>query len=342
MAAVAAVIAAIARSSWRDLRSLSSLTGNNILAVIVLLMAEEPVDRPSSTAIFYLLMGLLYLFPLSSDLLGRVPRERMRLWPLGPGQRTLVYAALFAMNPLLLIAVLFASLSRELLVGRVLFVAGAGAPLVTVAARYALNRIPHVNAGRLIPRLPGRLGGLIQNHLRDFIGMLDLYFAAALAVGGVAYRMLAAHPDPALPLALSILTVIFLSTMAQTQFGSDAESQRVRLRLMPLSGVEILLAKDLAWFCLALLLVLPFHVVAAASAALAALAVAHHTAVRRPIAQQRWRFACGHLAPTGLIQLACLVSAGVAAHQYGWPALLIAFAVYAGSLWWFGREWDAL
>ena len=117
MAAIAAILAAIVRSSWRDLRSVRSFAGNNLLPVIALLMANEPTDRPSSTTVLYLLMGLLYLFPLARDLSQRIPPARSRLWPLTRAQRAAVYAVNLALNPLLLIAILFAALSRDRLVG---------------------------------------------------------------------------------------------------------------------------------------------------------------------------------------------------------------------------------
>ena len=66
MAGFGELIAAQGCSAWRNLVRFGALTHNNLFAVIVLLMAEEPVDRPSSTAVFYLVIGILSALPSAS------------------------------------------------------------------------------------------------------------------------------------------------------------------------------------------------------------------------------------------------------------------------------------
>ncbi len=342
MAPVASIVAAIIRSTWRDLRGLGSFTGNNLLGVIVLLMAEEPLDRPSSTAFFFFLMGLLYLFPLARDLSERIPSDRFRLWPLTRAQLGIVYAVNLALNPLLAMAMLFAALSRDRIVGVGLFAAGAIAPLAVLAGHTIFRRGPAWGGGmlRLVPRLPGRLGGLILNHLREFLCLLDVYFAATLSFGGLLYSWLAAHPDPSARLVLGQLTVILLSTLAQTWFTFEVDAGRMRTRLLPLSGAGVLFAKDIAWGGLLLVIAWPYPILPTVAAAGIALAVGHYASIHDRFAQRRWRFAQGRLAPTGIIQMVGLVSAGAAAGQFGWRVAPVCLAIYFASLWWFGREWD--
>lgn len=338
MVAVAAIVAGIARSSWRDLRSLGSFTGNNLFAVIALMMAEEPVDRPSSTAFFYFLIGLLYLFPLAIDVVRQVPPVRFALWPLNFKQRAAIYAATLICNPMLIIALLFASLSREPSVGRMLFAAGVTAPILASIASVIFKRAPAINLFTFIPRFPGLLGGLIQAHVRESLGMLDFYFAAVLSLGGLLYRIYSPHPDPMAPLVIGHLVVILLSTMAQTLYGTDAAAMHTRLQILPLSGVQILLAKDASWLLLVLVLAWPSPILPILAASAAALAVGHSVQVKQVIPQRRWRFAQGSLAPTGIVQMVALVAAGASVNQLGARMLPVVAAAYLVSLFWYGRS----
>lgn len=339
-APVTAILTGIVRSSWRDLRSLGSIAGNNILVLIVLMMANEPPNRPSSATFYLFIIGLLFLFPLSADVLRQIPAERFQLWPLSPFERVAVRVAALALNPMLAIAVVFTLATRHLVVGIALILLAVLVETFAVLTAAIRSRAPHLGAFRLIPPIPGRLGGVIQNHLRVLLGALDVYFAALLAFGGAIYAHFDPDADPASRWVIGLLVVLFLSTLAQCQFGFETSAEQMRYRLLPISGIEVLFAKDLAWLAVAAVLVWPFRLLPCAAAACAALAVGHDTAVRRPIAQRRWRFAEGRLAPTGFIQIVALVSGGVAVDRYGWPLFLAFAAAYAGSLWWYGRLWD--
>ena len=113
--------------------------------------------------------------------------------------------------------------------------------------------------------------------------------------------------------------------------GSASRSQRdgtYAARLLPLSGIAILLAHDIAWFILVLALTWPYPILPSIAACGMALAVGHHAAVNPPLEQRRWRFAQGRVAPTGVLQILALVSAGVAVHQFGWPILPLFIAIY--------------
>ena len=121
------------------------------------MMAEEPVDRPSSTTVFYLLIGLLYLFPLAQDLAVRIPSERFRLWPLTLPQRAAIQTINLAVNPLLLIAIFFAALTRDRALGRALFAAGAIAPFLWIGGSFLLRRtkvFTNFRPLQSVPRFP--------------------------------------------------------------------------------------------------------------------------------------------------------------------------------------------
>ena len=336
MAQVVAVVGAIARSSWRELRSLGSFQGNNLLALIALMMAEEPRSLQSSASFYWLIIAVLFLFPLSADLLRQVPKDRLDLWPLTGAQMAAIRAATLLLNPVLWIAVALSIFVHSAVLGLALAVASFAVQLL-VQIRLPRRASPF----RMIGMFPGRLGGLVQNHLRILLSALDFYFAALFAICGAVYCFATAHPDPMATVVIGQLVVIFLSTLAQCQFGFDDAAERVRYRLFPLSGAQILLAKDAAWFLLAVLLTWPFHVLACLSSAATVLAIGHHTAVTQPVHQHRWRFAEGRLGTVGLLQMFAAMSSGVAVSQAGPIAALPFLGAYFASLWWYGKKWES-
>jgi hypothetical protein len=316
------VLLAVLRSSLRNLRTARGILGNNLTAVIVLLMMEEPRDRPSSTAVWYLLIGLLYALPMSQRLHEQIPAARLALWPLPRWQKALVHAASYALNPTFVLAVLFAALSRHRAVGIGVFVAGAIAPVLA-----PLRPRSHGLLDR-IPLFPGRLGDLIVSDIREMLQTLDVVFAVVVAVGGAAYRLLAHDADPLLPVVCAGLLVIVMSTLAQ------ANTAKTRLLLLPLSGTDILLSRDVAWLAVVLALGCMYELKVVIACALAALTIGH----RGHVLQGRWQFSSGELAPTGLLQIVAIMIAGAAARAYGWLVVPAAAALYAVSLRWFATR----
>jgi len=102
----------------------------------------------------------------------------------------------------------------------------------------------------------------------------------------------------------------------------------------------LLLAKDAAFLLLTLVLAGGLDPAAGLAAALAALAIGHHASVYTPVPQKRWRFTGGTLFPTGLLQAMAMFGAGVGVHRE--PAMVLGgiLAVYAASVWFYGRAWD--
>lgn len=335
MAGLVALVAALGRSAQRAFGRFGSVIHNNLFLVILLLMAEEPLDRPSSTAIFYLLIGVLAALPLAGDMARRIPEARMALWPLTAAQRAAVFAVNLLLNPMLPLALIFAMLSRHRTVGAGLFIVGICAPIVLGAFR--LWKSPP-RLMRLVPACPGRLGGLVQNRLRELLQTLDLWFAALLSFGGCLYRILTPRPDPMATVVIGGLIVVLLSTAAQAASAFDAEAAIARRLLLPLTGRDVLLARDLAWLVPLFLLTAPYGLHRTLAAAFLVLAAGHRTVLTPPAAQTRWQFAAGQLFPTGAIQIVGVMAATGTVQQYGPLVTLACAAIWWGSLEWFGRR----
>ena len=336
MAGPFAILSALARSVWRDLRTFSSISGNNIALFVVIVMYQQP----QSVAFFLMILGVLLLGPLSGDPLRKVPPDRLALWPLSMRQRVGLRLGSLALSPVVWFAVPFFVWTGGVSFGLLLI---GAAMLIQVAVGIWSQR----RAGRpgsplavRLPEFPGRWGGLIQKNLRQMLTALDFYAALALALGGTLYRLLGARPDPDAFLILALVVVIAVSTYGQCLFGLDLPWGIARYRVLPLRGFEILLAKDIAFLCVAIVLVAPLALLPGLAGALVALAVGHHASVLQPQRQTRWRFAGGTLWPSGFFQVFPLVAVGVATGRASVWYLGLALAAYLASLWYYGRQWD--
>ena len=138
-------------------------------------------------------------------------------------------------------------------------------------------------------------------------------------------------------LALTVLVEVALSSYAQSLFGLDGRGGLNRYRLLPLRGWQVLFAKDAAFLVPAILLALPLAPLAGAGAALVALALGHQPSINRPRAQVRWRFSSGGSIVFGLLQAALMAMAASAIFFNSPLFLVVCVAVWAGSLWYFGR-----
>ncbi len=87
-----------------------------------------------------------------------------------------------------------------------------------------------------------------------------------------------------------MVAMLALSTWARTIFGLDGSAGLTRYRLMPIRGWQLLVAKDVAYLVIALVVAAPLSIPGAMGTALIALAVGHKTTVRTPRPQLRWRF----------------------------------------------------
>ena len=140
----------------------------------------------------------------------------------------------------------------------------------------------------------------------------------------------------ALPI-LSMMIVVTVSTSAQVLIGLDGAGAQ-RYRLMPVAGWKILLAKDLAFLSLLLVLIAPLEIPASLTAGLAALAIGHSRTNQQAVAQQRWRFTSGVMWPTGAFQMFAIFAIGNGVLKYGPLFVALTVAAWLLSVWWYGRK----
>jgi len=328
LAALVAILKALWRAVARDLAS--SFKANNLLFLALLGQSAEAL---------FVVLGLLLLFPLSADPLSKIPADRRALWPLERWQRWALRLASLAFSPVTWIGILILLKTRR--PGLALAFGGLAVAMQGALAlrRRMVKRDPHWDLLLDIPQLPGRLGGLIRKNTREMLSLLDPYAAALLSLGGGAYRIFAAHPDPAANTIMSLLVALALSTCAQSLFGLDGDSGVTRYHLMPLSGWQILAAKDAAFLAILFAVLLPLELLPGMTFGLVALGFGHYSSMRLDLPQQRWRFASGGL-QFGAVQIAMGMGAGFLEHQQGLLVLLAAAIGYAASVWYYGRRWD--
>jgi hypothetical protein len=337
---VLAIWRAVRRAVRRDLGTFQSIRLNHFFLFVALIIAGnlEAGQPPRSAYPFLLLLGLLMLFPISSDPLAKVPAVRLDIWPLGARDRFRLRLASLALSPVLWFAAVLALFGRLTLAAAFLAAAVCAQGLIVCGERLVRRR-PWWNPFGFVPQIPGRLGGLVRNHVRQMLSVLDTYVALLLSAGGAAYRVLAAHPDPAAFPILALLVALALSTGAQCLFGLDSAAAMTRYRLLPLRGWQVLLAKDAAVLGVLLLLVLPLSVLPGLTFGLAALAVGHFPSVAKPLPQLRWRFQGGRMI-SGVPQAVLGFALGFAASR-GAPWLAgLAACGWLLSLMACGRRWE--
>jgi hypothetical protein len=332
-----AILSALARSVWRDLRTFGSVGGNNLTLFMLVVMYQQP----QSAAFFVMILGVLLLGPLSGDPFRKIPRDRLALWPLTGRERMALRMGSLALSPVVWIAIVFLFWTGGVSLGLIL----AGGAVAMQAAgglwsRWGEGRASMWRGVVKLPKFPGRWGGLVRKDLRQMLSVLDCYAALALAAGGTLYRLLGTQADPDAFMILALVVVIALSTYAQAPFGLDLPWGMARYRVLPLRGFEILLAKDIAFLCVAAVLVAPLALLPGLAGALVALAVGHHASIFQPVPQLRWRFTGGTLWPSGFLQVFPLVAIGVATARASVGYLGLALVGYLASLWYYGRAWD--
>jgi hypothetical protein len=139
---------------------------------------------------------------------------------------------------------------------------------------------------------------------------------------------------------MSLVIMLALSGYAQCLFGLDSAGGLTRYRLLPLRGWQILLAKDAAFLIVALALTLALNPLAGLAAALVVLAVGHEQAVKHLRRQVRWRFSTGASLGNGVVQVPAMFIATYGVTRTNILLIIPCLAVYAISLWWFGRRME--
>ena len=330
MARPVAILKALATAYRRDWTALESLTGNNFFLLTLLLLQQAGV-------FVYLIMGLVLLFPLSTDPLRKIPASRLALWPLNRREALVLRLAGPWVNPLtwILAGGAIWSAGRTISVGLWAIVGGL------FVAAFALSHLPspgRTPMWRRVPGLPGPLDQLVRKNLREILSTLDYYCAAILSLSVLVWRLF----GPALPreayMAMTVLTVGAVSSYAQCLFGLDGEGGLSRYRLLPVRGWQLLLAKDAAYLIALLPLTLPLAPVAALGGALMVLAVGHAPSVEHPREQTRWRFSMGGALGNGIVQMIAMAMTVSSIFSMSLWFLAPACAAWAGSLWWYGMR----
>jgi hypothetical protein len=326
-----AILKWLARTAERNRRSFRFI-GNNLhyTAVVMAFMLD-----PAAAGILLLIMGAIVLLPLSSDPLRAIPPARYTLWPLGRNERLLLRLISPWLNPMTWIVVALA-LWRRASLGIVVLAAGV------VAAGFLTSAMPAGGGGsawRWMPRFPAPLNHMIRKNLREMLSTLDFCCGALISVAALLWRVAGLLPSAAF-FPLTAIAMLAVSTCALTLFGLDGAAGMTRYRLMPVRGWQVLIAKDVAYMAMALVVAAPLSLPGAMGAALIALAVGHRTSIQTPRAQLRWRFQTGTSLGDALSQIVPMTMAG-AAVVYSSPLFLApCLAAWAGSTWWFGREID--
>lgn len=330
MARTIAILRALGTAYRRDWTALQSLTGNNFFLLTLFLLQQAGV-------FVYLIMGLVLLFPLSTDPLRKIPASRLALWPLTRREHWTLRLAGPWINPLtwILAAGAIWTVGRTVSVGLWSIIMG----LFVVA--FALSHLPspgRTPMWRRVPGIPGPLHHLVRKNLREILSTLDFYCAAILSLSVLVWRLFGlALPHEAF-MAMTVLTVGAVSSYAQCLFGLDGEGGLSRYRLLPVRGWQLLLAKDAAFLLALFPLALPLAPVAAMGGALVVLAIGHAPSVEHPREQTRWRFSMGGALGNGVVQMIAMAMTVSSIFSMSLLFLLPAAAAWAGSLWWYGRK----
>jgi len=332
MARPVAILRALAKAFRRGEKSFASLAGNNFFLVAVLFLGK-------AGSFLFLIMGLVILFPLSTDPLRKIPPSRLALWPLEKRDMWLLRAISPWVNPMTwaIAALALWAVRGSVTVGLWALAAGL------VAAGFVVSELP-LPAGaamwRTVPHFPGPLDQLIRKNLREILSTLDFYCALLLSASTAGYRMLGPPLPPDAFMAMTVLVVIALSSYAQCLFGLDGAGGWSRYRLLPVPGWWILAAKDAAFLLVVAVLVAPLAPLAGMGAAFVALAMGRRPAVLDPRPQTRWRFSAGNSPMYGIGQVIAMSFAASAIFLTSWLIVLPCIAAWLASLWWYGRRME--
>jgi hypothetical protein len=332
MARAVALLRALGTAYRRDWTALQSLAGNSFFLLTAFLMRQAGV-------FVYLIMGLVMLFPLSTDPLRKIPASRLALWPLARREWWVLRLASPWINPMTWAIVGLAAWGA----GRTLSVGLWGLIAGLFAAAFLISSIPLPHAGglfRRVPQFPGPLNQLMRKNLREILSTLDFYCAAILSAALLAYRLFGPPLPSEARMAMTVLVVGTLSSYGQCLFGLDGEGGLSRYRLLPVRGWQLLLAKDAAFLAALVPLLLPVAPVAGIGGALVALAVGHDPSVRHPREQTRWRFTTGAALGNGAVQMVGMAMTVSSIFSTSLWFLAAAGAIWGGSLWWYGRVLD--
>jgi hypothetical protein len=328
LARIRAILRALRTAFRRDWKSFGSIGTNTFFPVTLLLLQR-------AGAFFYLLAGVITVFPMSTDPLRKIPRSRLDLWPLSPRDRWLLRALSPWLNPmtwLLAAGAIWAARGR-LTLGLWAVVAG----LVVIG--FAASELPRPRSAglwRFVPAGFGPLRQLVRKNLREILSTLDFYLALLLSLSGAIWRLVGTALPVEARVLMTCLIVIALASYSQSLFGMDGEGGMSRYRLLPLSGRQVLLSKDVAFLLVVMVLGLPLSPLTALAAGLVCVALGHAPSIAEERPQHRWRFSGGSSVGFGLLQSIALSAAGAAPVFTGAWVLIVCVGLWIGSLYVYG------
>lgn len=338
MARLAFLLGPLATLILRELACATTVTGNHFLLVALLLFAVNP----RSAAFLLLVAGLVLLFPLSSDPLRRVPKERLRLFPLSAFERVRIRIISLFLSPvvwLILVVPIWGGM-QYLRVSFVLVLLGLASNAMALIWSRDAGRLQRFSLLRGLPSFPGPLGGLVKKNLREMLNVLDAYVGLVIAVAAVVYRWTSPHPVPEAMHGLTLLVALTLSTYAQRLFALDSVAGLRRYALLPVHGWQVLLAKDLAFLLVLMILVLPLSPLSGFATGLVLLALGHRPSVLDPQGQPRWRFVSGPRGWSGLVQVLTMFVVGTATFRISPLVLIPCLIGYLASLFLYGARFE--
>jgi hypothetical protein len=327
MARLWAILAALITAVRRDFRTVGSFSGNNlfVVSVVFLFLGDRELFIDLSAFI-----ALVLFIPLSADPFRVLPADRLAVWPLSMGERRLLRVLSPWLNPVTwLVAALLiwnhASIGICVL-GTAMFGIGFVLPWLPAARNGVWRRLPN---------FPSVLNHLIRKNLRETLSTLDFWASALVSALSFGFRAAGLLPAAAL-LPVTILVMLSFSTYAQTLFGLDGIGGITRYRLLPISGWQVLLAKDIPFLMASLVLTLALAPLAGYAAALAALAIGHHMSVTHHSDQVRWRFSSGISFGASILHVVVMAASAAAVHAV--PVLIVVCSGgYIWSTWRYGR-----
>lgn len=332
-AQTSALLKAVGIASWRDLQSFRSIAGQNFF-LFAMFVAYQQAE---SAELFFVLLVLVVVFPLSADALQKIPAERRLSWPVSSWTWFVVQVGSVAFNPIAWVALLLLLRTGWHSSGQVAASAAVLQGLVYIAKRWSrASSSPWI---RWIPAPPGAMGAIMRLHWRGMLMTLDPYLALALLACTELYRTSGRPLDAAAPRIMALLVSLAMSTETQVLFGIDGSGAE-RYRHWPLRGWQILLAKDLAFLALLSVLVLPLDFFSGLASGVAALAIGHYRSVLKTAPQARWRFTAGALFPDGVIQTIALFAVGLEVRSMPLPLTCVCLFSWFASLLFYGWQWD--
>jgi hypothetical protein len=326
------LLKALGLASWRDVQSFRSIGGQNFLLFVGFVGLQ-----PESAQFFLLILALVLLFPLSSDPMQKIPRERRDTWPIVSWEWITLRVCSLALSPVAWFAT-FLLLRAGWRTGALALGCGISAQILLQFWKAMSRSIPTTSLN-WIPAPPGVIGAIMRLQSREMLRTLDLYVALLLVASTELYRVTGGRLDPDALRIISLVTTLALSTHTQVLLGIDGSGAE-RYRQVPIRGWQILLAKDLAFLSMLGLLVMPLDLLSGIMGGIAALAIGHHRSVLNPVRQAPWKFTSGALVPDGLIQTVTLFGVGSAAKTAGLPLIGLCVLVWLASLFFYGWWWD--